>query len=71
MRKRVKVVLKSKDDDSDGSDLEGIDQIDWVESQDAKKLLGTGLFLISKYKLSRAKQNHDKRTNKIHFRQEG
>ena len=43
MRKRVKVVLKSKnDEDSDGSDLEGIDQIDWVESADAKKLLGAG-----------------------------
>ena len=48
MRKRVKVVLKSKDDDSDGSDLEGIDQIDWVESQDAKKLLGTGWVLLQK-----------------------
>ena len=39
MRKRVKVVLKGKSDD-EGSDLEGVDQVDWVESSNAKELLG-------------------------------
>ena len=40
MRKRVKVVLKGKTEDSDESDLEGVDQVDWVESTNAKELLG-------------------------------
>ena len=43
MRKRVKVVLKGKTEDSDESDLEGVDQVDWVESTNAKELLGNDL----------------------------
>ena len=42
MRSRVKVVLKKGEDDND-SDLEGIEQVDWVESANAKELLGNGL----------------------------
>ena len=41
MRSRVKVVLK-KGEDEDDSDLEGIEQVDWVESANAKELLGNG-----------------------------
>ena len=41
MRSRVKVVLKGKGDDNDDSDLEGVDQVDWVESTNAKELLGS------------------------------
>ena len=41
MRSRVKVVLKKGEDEED-SDLEGIEQVDWVESANAKELLGIG-----------------------------
>ena len=43
MRKNVKVVMKGMEEDNDDSDLEGVDQVDWVESSNAKELLGTGL----------------------------
>jgi len=50
MRSRVKVVLKKgdKDEDSD-SDLEGIEQVDWVESANAKELLGQTKFISDKH----------------------
>jgi len=38
MRKRVKVVFKEGEDDSDSS-LDGVENVDWVESSDAKELM--------------------------------
>ena len=35
--------MKGMEEDNDDSDLEGVDQVDWVESSNAKELLGTGL----------------------------
>jgi len=48
MRSRVKVVLKKGEDEED-SDLEGIEQVDWVESANAKELLGQTKFISDKH----------------------
>jgi len=48
MRSRVKVVLKGDKDEED-SDLEGIEQVDWVESANAKELLGQTKFISDKH----------------------
>ena len=48
MRKRMKVVFKVDDEGSDSS-LDGVDQIDWVESTNAKELMKNNTYVSEKH----------------------
>ena len=48
MRKRMKVVFKVGDNQDSDSSLEGVDQIDWVESANAKELMKNSTYVSDK-----------------------